>query len=276
MRAAHAHPAVPVFAALLTLAAAACAKEQPMTPEAPPVPDLTGDADLLVEVRAYGHFTGGSGYRVLADGSHDSYRSDRPGVPEWKAGQPLPVEGLARVRAALAAIQPGTLQSRYGPDPGPTDRGDTVWRVRVGDALVRAEVVPGTAVPALDAVADAIRDALAAEFSMVLIVGEGEAAVRHEISPSADTAPVDAVVNALIGSGEEISHCTPASGAARIAAIVWKNPGVPDERQELWDDGLEVWHTGDGSTSCKRHPASLVASVRGQLAAIDWAALTSR
>jgi hypothetical protein len=271
-----AHSPIVILAALLILATTACAKESPMPPAAPPTSVSPVDADLLVEVRSYSHFAGGSGYRVRADGAYDVYRSDRPGEPEWKSGQALSAEGLAAVRAALARIQPGSLDPRYGPEKGPTDRGNTGWRLRVGDTLVSVEVVPGTSVPALEAVEAAIAVAVVAEFSMEWIVGDGDGAARHPIRPDADTAPVDAVVNALIASGTEVTPCEPGAGATRVATVLWKSPAAADERQELWSDGLELWHGADGSTSCKRHPGETVVSIQALLAGIDWSALTSR
>ncbi len=260
---------VPSIAILpLILAAVACAKEPTMPATAPPPPESPGD--LLVEVRSYSHFAGGSGQRVLADGSTQSHRGSRPGDPEWKDGPTLSAEGLAGVRAALAAIEPGTLRARYGPEQGPTDRGDTHWRLRVAGALVEVDVVAGTSVPELEAVDAAIAAALTVEFTMEWIVGD----VRHGIHPEADTAPVDAVINTLIASGQEVSPCAPAEGATRVAAVLWKSPGAADERQELWSDGLELWSGADG-TSCKRHPDGTVAQVQALLAAIDWSALTS-
>ncbi len=243
-----------------------------MTSATPPL----ADGDLLVEVRSYSRFIGGSGYRVFSDGRYETYASERPSDPDWEAGTPLSAEALAGVRQALAAIDPSTLKPRYESGAGPRDRGDTVWRVRVGDGLVRVEVVPGNAVPELEAVAAAVRASGEVSISMVWIVGPGDSAPRHPIRPDADPAPLDAVINALIGSGEACSATAPGSAASRVFAVTWKQPESADERQELWSDGLELWHFGDGGSSCKRHPASLVETVQGQLSAVDWATLSAR
>ena len=259
-----------VLAVALALAAAACATEPPMNAASTPAEA----GDLLVEVRSYSRFTGGTGYRVMADGRYESFHSERPGEPTWVAGTPLSAESLAKVQAALAAIDPATLKPRYDSGKAPRDRGDTVWKVHVGGRLVQVEVVPGTPVPELEAVGAAVSGAQVAAVSMEWIVGSGDAAPRYPIRPDADIAALDEVINALIGSGEACSETAPGAGATLVFAVVWKSEGG-DERQELWNDGLELW-PADGGTTCKRHPASLIESVRGKLAVVDWSALSLR
>jgi len=258
---------------LCALAAVACASEPPMsdatTPAAPAAP--AADSSLLVEVRKYSRFTGGSGYRVMADGRYETYHQERPGEPNWKAGTPLSTEAIARVRAALDAIDPATLEPRYDSGKAPRDRGDTLWKVRVGGKVVQVEVVPGTEVPELDSVRTAVTSAVGGEVSMEWIVGPGDEAPRYAIRPDADIAALDGVINTLIGAGEPCTARAPTAGATRILAVVWKSEGG-DERQELWSDGLEIWPAGE-DTSCKRHPPEIVAMVQSRLAAVDWTGL---
>ncbi|MCB9797169.1 MAG: hypothetical protein H6741_31160 [Alphaproteobacteria bacterium] len=267
----------------LLLLLLACGAAAPSPPLSPPPEDVVSEA-VLVQLDIQPSHSTAQSLRVLPDGrmqarsavayslGEDHRVKATEQTPEWRPVKALSEGELERLRAAVIALDPASLQDRYTPATPVEDGTTLTWTF--GDAGPARQVViegyPSNRVAPLEELYRLLNALQAPPQPSSVWNVDG---VAHLVPCDANALPpLRPVLRALFNPGHVVA--SPQAGdAVQVLELTYLTEGRETARVRLQEDGT-LSKLMDGQESVDRVlSADGVAEVKAALDAVDWGAI---